>query len=73
MLKFNNAKHAIQHACAIGPAVVAWIQTDSCWTIYDPSSPVDGAVPEMLCIGNGVLPVPLSDIGREVLISVLSS
>lgn len=73
MLKFNNAKNAIRHAQGMAPAVVAWVPTVSHWTVYHPTQPVSGSEPEILCVASGVLPIPLSDIGGDVLWSAIQS
>lgn len=41
------------------------------WSLYHATAPVDGVTPELLAVGPGKLPFPLSEFGAEVLASAV--
>jgi hypothetical protein len=71
MMKHTDARQAIHFAVAMAPAVIGW-QSDG-WVVYSPTNEAPlGVEPELLVLTAGRLPIPLTDIGAEVLRSVIS-
>lgn len=67
MIIYPNCHDAIRNANAIGLQVVGYRMPDG-WLIYDPTEGCPEKVePELLCIGGGKLPIPLSDEGVTIL------
>jgi hypothetical protein len=67
---YDNATNAIKAAQQHAPCIIGHTQGKG-WSFYKGDSPPPGAAPELLCLALGRLPVPLSDTGAEVLVSVL--
>lgn len=67
MITYANCRLAIRDGNAKAPMVVAWLPDKVAWVLSDPRCPVAGAEPDLLCIGLGHLPIPLSESGCTIL------
>jgi hypothetical protein len=67
---FTDARHALRHAYAESPAVVAYALGG--WTVYPPTETAPQcAVPEILVLAPGRLPLPLTEDGDAVWASII--
>jgi hypothetical protein len=70
--QYADARQALRAAYTAAPAAIGWKAGG--WLIY---RPVDGApkgvAPEMLVLATGHLPLPLSEIGSDVIRSALTT
>lgn len=68
---YNNAAKAINAGNIRAPVVIGW--RPGGWFLYDPCNPPSDVTPEFLCLGTGIMPVPLSEDALDVLNSVIRS
>jgi hypothetical protein len=68
----QDARHAIQEGQAKAPSVIGYRQGRG-WLVYCPTQPPPDCIPEILCIRLGVIPIPLTDEGVQVLTSALNT
>ena len=72
MREYTNAHDAIRDATGTGKSCVGWDPKINRWVVYDPRRGApEGVRPEFLCLRNGLLPVPLSEEGREIIRQLL--
>jgi hypothetical protein len=73
---YTNARLALRDGIENAPAVIAWCERNAerpgRWIVYDPTTPIAGSTPEILCLTRGVI-FPLTETGEQVLHSALTA
>ena len=70
---YENCYDAIRDANAAGMTAVGWLQGHG-WLLYDPrKGPPENVRPEFWCVRSGLLPIPLSEEGRQIFKEMLTS
>ena len=70
-IRYADAHKALKAAYAVAPAAIGW--KPGGWLVYSPRDGApNGVSPEMLVLASGHLPLPLSEIGAEVIRSALT-